>query len=112
MQTDVEEPKGSGVGSMELLDIRDVPSLCSNDDCEGCGELKTYRGKPASSLVCCNQCWKKLPKWMRDAFVNGDDKRPEGGSSHGATIWENRIAVTLTWLRMSNDDISERGPLT
>jgi hypothetical protein len=70
----------------------EAPSLCTNDDCEGCGELKTYRGQIHSSMVCCNKCWRKLPKWMRDAFAR------EPGDK-----WENRIAATLIWMGESLD---------
>lgn len=75
-----------------------VPSLCSNDYCEGCGELKMYRGKPAPSLVCCDKCWNKLPKWMREAFVERHT-HPVGAPEDGPSIWENRIGAALQWLR-------------
>jgi hypothetical protein len=67
-----------------------VPALASGRPtlCEGCGEPKLYRGREATSLVCCSACWQKLPKWMRKASKNG-----------GGMLWENRIAVTLLWMR-------------
>jgi len=39
------------------------------DYCRGCGELKTYRGRPAPSFVCCNSCWPRIPKSLRNAFA-------------------------------------------
>lgn len=69
--------------------ISKAPSLCLSAECIGCGDEKRYRRGPASSMVCCNKCWKKIPKWMRDAFVHGFDNNK----------WENRIAVTLVWMK-------------
>lgn len=97
MQTDSKQTEGAvDVGSNRLLGISGVPRLCNKSACEGCGNEKLYRGKEASSLVCCRECWKKLPKWMRDQFTT-NHKRHD--ASHGPTIWENRIAVTLLWLK-------------
>lgn len=70
-----------------------VPSLCNGcpELCEGCGEPKLHRGKEASSLVCCNACYRKLPAWLKDA-------------RHGenSMMWENRMAVVLMWMREAN----------
>jgi hypothetical protein len=67
-----------------------VPALANGCPplCEGCGEPKLYRGREATSLMCCSACWQRLPKWMREASTNG-----------GVLLWENRIAVTLLWMR-------------
>lgn len=78
--------------------LREAPSLCSvsEERCRGCGKVKTYRGRPSSSLVCCSECWRKLPKWLRDAFRN------EGGAK-----WENRIAATLIWSNESDHAVKK-----
>lgn len=78
------------------LRIDELPRLDQHDECVGCGEVKKYRGKPASSLIACNSCFKSLPKWMRDAFML-DHTRPTLGSPVGATVWQNRIGVFLAW---------------
>lgn len=80
--------------------VVNVPALSSGCPplCEGCGETKLYRGREATSLVCCSSCWSKLPKWMRDAFAT-DCRRPAVADPHGASIWENRIAVALMWMK-------------
>lgn len=67
------------------------PSLCNSNECVGCGESKTHRGKPVSSIICCNDCWKKIPKWIRDQFIK-----------QASMEWENRIASLLVWLRETN----------
>jgi hypothetical protein len=81
---------GCGQCIAELIGVSEVPALATGCPplCEGCGEPKLYRGREATSLVCCSACWKKLPKWMREASMNG-----------GGMLWENRIAVTLRWMR-------------
>jgi hypothetical protein len=61
--------------------------------CEGCGEEKTYRGKEASSFVACQRCFKKLPEWLRNAFVNSGIN-PQGGP----TLWETRLREYLRWM--------------
>ena len=75
-----------------------VPPLGRDSTCLGCGNEKKHRGKTAGSLICCAACVRHIPKWMRDMLVE-DHRRPPGGSPHGVTIWERRIAVLLTWLR-------------
>ena len=95
-QDDEKQNGGAVLAPVSLLGISGIPSLCSSSYCVGCGNQKLYRGKDASSLVCCNDCWKKIPKRMREQFTN-DHKRPD--MTHGATIWENRIAVTLLWFK-------------
>lgn len=79
---------------------RDPPSLCDSDECVGCGTTKTYRGKPAGGLVCCGACWKRLPKWMRWAFVTHNERNPS--RPHGPTIWEECIALCLQWMKEVN----------
>jgi len=81
-----------------LLGSAEVIELDQDEECAGCGNEKRYRGQPASSLVCCSACWLRLPQWMRDGFTN-DHRRPTCGRAHGPTIWQNRISVTLQWMR-------------
>ena len=70
-----------------------VPELANGCPplCEGCGEQKLHNGKEASSLVCCNDCYRKLPKWLKEARM-GD----------GSMVWENRLALMLVWMREAN----------
>lgn len=89
-----------------LLHMQRVPALDQDDECVGCGNVKTYNGKPASSLIACRQCFRRLPKWMREAF-NRDHARPTIGT---ATIWQNRIAVALVWMRESDEENPEAEP--
>ena len=92
----------SPCGRVRLICGDEIPSLCFDDYCVGCGELKTCLGKPASSLICCDACWRKIPTWMRKQFLE-DDSRPEPGA--GPTLWEQRSAIMLRWFRES------QGPL-
>jgi len=92
-----KQPDDSDAEPAELLALDGVPSLCDNSYCEGCGNTKTYRGREASSFVYCSDCKKLIPRWMREAFETSS-ARPES-TPNGATIWENRIAVTLRWMR-------------
>ncbi len=84
----------------QLLNIPGVPALDQSRECAGCGGMKKY-----SSLIACHRCFAKLPKWMREAFVNSA-ARPLEGHPHAATIWQNRIAVTLLFLREANENPS------
>lgn len=83
------------------LDLKDgLPSLCDSSYCVGCGNTKLYRGKPASSIVCCSDCWKKLPMWLRKAFI---EKQVRNSRFAGPTIWERRIAATLIFLKEATE---------
>jgi len=97
-----QEPKDSvetvRIGTSDWLGSVEVIALDQDDECAGCGNEKRYRGKPASSLVCCSACWRRLPEWMRTGFTQ-DSRRPTCGREHGATIWQNRISVALQWMR-------------
>lgn len=76
--------------------------LDAGEECVGCGNEKRHRGRPASSLVCCGECWRRLPQWAKDAFVH-DHRRPESGPEHGATIWQHRLSILLQWMREADD---------
>jgi len=78
-----------------------VVALDQSAECVGCGNEKRYRGKPAESIVCCGDCWRRLPEWAKDAFMS-DSRRPDGGPEHGATIWQHRLSVLLQWMREAN----------
>ena len=84
-----------------LLDGVSIVALDQSEECVGCGNEKRHRGKPAESIVCCRECWRRLPQWARDAFMN-DHRRSEAGPEHGPTIWQNRLSVLLQWMRESN----------
>lgn len=74
------------------------PRLDDADECVGCGNEKQYRGRAASSLICCHDCWKRIPVWMRDAWhmesakVGGDPMK-----------WQDRIALFLNWLNEAHN---------
>lgn len=85
-----------------------VVRLDQSDECVGCGNEKRHRGKPASSLVCCRACWRKLPAWVKDAFME-DHRLPESGPEHGATIWQNRLSILLQWMRESDNMAKHKG---
>jgi len=81
----------------QMLGIVTPVRLDDSEECIGCGNEKRHRGRPASSLVCCNECWKRLPKWAKEAF-SMDDRRPVGGPDAGATIWQHRLSILLQWM--------------
>jgi hypothetical protein len=86
----------------DLLGGLQIVALDQSEQCVGCGNEKRYRGKPASSIVCCGACFRRLPEWARDAFMT-DYRRPECGPEHGATIWQNRLSLMLQWMREANN---------
>lgn len=79
---------------MPETDLLAAPSLCNSTECAGCGNPKTYLGKPSSSLICCDDCWRAMPAQLRAAFLHDDKRLPE--SPDGATIAERQIALWLT----------------
>lgn len=99
--TEANTPPSPSVGSDEGLGGLEIVSLDHSAECAGCGNEKRYRGKPAESLVCCSECWRRLPQWAKDGFTR-DHRRPESGPEHGATIWQNRLSILLQWMRDSD----------
>lgn len=63
-------------------------SLCNDEVCVGCGEMKTHQGKPVGSIICCGKCWRRLPKWMRDDWIK-----------RACMELEERISIVLQWHR-------------
>ncbi len=104
--------KAGQLATSDLLGSVDIIDLDQDEECAGCGNEKRYRGKPASSLVCCSACWQRLPKWMRHGFMQ-DSRRPTCGREYGATIWQNRVSVALQWMReadsLPNNEASNTG---
>ncbi len=93
-----ENPAATCVGSGALLGGLEILALDQSAECVGCGNEKRHRSKPAESMVCCGDCWRRMPQWAKDGFAN-DTRRPEAGPEHGATIWQNRLSILLQWMR-------------
>lgn len=83
-------------------EIKTTPIRLDNDEeCQGCGNRKTYRGKPAESLVCCRDCWGKLPRWAKEEFTT-NARRAHADLPNGTTIWQHRISILLQWMHEIN----------
>jgi hypothetical protein len=97
-----------------LLGKCDPVELDQDSECGGCGNEKRHRGQAAESLVCCSECWRRLPKWARSGFME-DHRRPQGGSDVAASIWQHRLSVMLQWMRdadnMPNSNSANSIPL-
>lgn len=75
------------------------PALDQDDECVGCGNEKQYKGRSASSLICCHDCWKRLPVWLRDAW------HAAGATAGGDGMkWQDRIALFLKWMKEARDE--------
>lgn len=69
----------------------ETPVSLDNDiECVGCGKEKSH-----TSFVCCGECWRRLPVWMKDRFMTDHRHAP----GRGPSIWQDRMALLLSWLR-------------
>ena len=76
-----------------MKSLVDAPSLCDSSSCLGCGGVKKYRGRESPSLICCGDCWKKIPADLRERFLTDDARLAD--DPHGATISEREVALFL-----------------
>lgn len=65
--------------------------LDQSNECVGCGNTKRLRGRDHSSLICCRECWQRLPKWVTEAFT-----------SEASMKWQDRISMLLQWRKESD----------
>lgn len=98
MTTEIQKEPSAPVGTGDLLGGLKIVAVDQSEECLGCGNYKKHRGRPVSSIVCCGDCWRRLPQWAKDGFAN-DSRRPEAGPEHGPSIWQNRLSVLLQWMR-------------